>query len=96
VLPETIAHVKEGGLVLALVKPQFEAGKERVGRRGVVTDPTVHASVLGRVCLWVAGHPLLRLLGVRRSVLEGDEGNREFFVLMCVEPLPVDGPSDQG
>lgn len=82
VLPEAIAHLKPGGLLVALVKPQFEAGKDRVGHKGVISDPAVHADVVGKVCLWVAEHPKVRLIGVRRSVLQGDEGNREFFVAM--------------
>ena len=84
VLAETIGHVKPGGEILALVKPQFEAGKDRVGRNGVVSDPATHGSVVGEVCLWVIEQPRLRLLGVRRSVLVGDKGNREFFVRMGV------------
>ena len=84
VLPETITHVKPRGVIVALVKPQFEAGKDRVGRKGVVSDPTVHADVVGKVCLWIASYPGVRLLGVRRSVLQGDEGNREFFVALRV------------
>ncbi|MDA0797094.1 MAG: TlyA family RNA methyltransferase [Chloroflexi bacterium] len=84
VLPETIAHVKQGGLVVALVKPQFEAAKNQVGPKGVVSDPAVHADVIGKVCLWVAERPGIRLVGVRRSVLQGDEGNREFFVALRV------------
>jgi 23S rRNA (cytidine1920-2'-O)/16S rRNA (cytidine1409-2'-O)-methyltransferase len=80
VLPETIAHLKNGGVVVALVKPQFEAKKSQVGNRGVVSDPAVHAEVVGKVCLWVAARAGVRLIGVRLSVLQGDEGNREFFV----------------
>jgi 23S rRNA (cytidine1920-2'-O)/16S rRNA (cytidine1409-2'-O)-methyltransferase len=87
VLAETIGHLKMGAEVVALVKPQFEAGKGRVGRSGVVTDPVVHASVLSDVCLWVVGQPRLQLLGVRRSVLVGDKGNREFFVHLRVMPV---------
>ena len=83
-IAETIDHVKPGGEILALVKPQFEAGKDRVGRKGVVSDPAIHGSVVGEVCLWVIEQPRLRLLGVRRSVLVGDKGNREFFVRMEV------------
>lgn len=84
VLPETIAHIKPGGIVVALVKPQFEAPKNQVGPKGVVSDPAVHADVIGKVCLWAAGHAGVRLVGVRRSVLQGDEGNREFFVTLRV------------
>lgn len=84
VLAETIDHLKPGAQIVALVKPQFEAGKDRVGRNGVVSDPAVHASVLSAVCLWVVGQRRLQLLGVRRSVLVGDKGNREFFVHLRV------------
>ena len=84
VLPETVSHVKPGGVVLALVKPQFEAGRERVGHKGVVRDPAVQADVIAKVTRWVIGRSDLRLLGVRRSILEGDKGNREFFVLVGV------------
>ncbi len=84
VLPETVSHVKQGGVLLALVKPQFEAGRDRVGRKGVISDPVVHADVVAKVARWVVGRPDLRFLGVRRSGLEGDQGNREFFVLIRV------------
>jgi 23S rRNA (cytidine1920-2'-O)/16S rRNA (cytidine1409-2'-O)-methyltransferase len=84
VLAETIGHLKPGSQILALVKPQFEAGKERVGRNGVVSDSAVHAAVLSDVCLWVVAQPTLQLLGIRRSVLVGDKGNREFFVHLRV------------
>jgi 23S rRNA (cytidine1920-2'-O)/16S rRNA (cytidine1409-2'-O)-methyltransferase len=84
VLPETIAHVKPGGFVVALVKPQFEAPRYQVGPKGVVSDPAVHAGVVGKVCLWITERTGVRLVGVRRSVLQGDEGNREFFVALRV------------
>jgi 23S rRNA (cytidine1920-2'-O)/16S rRNA (cytidine1409-2'-O)-methyltransferase len=83
VLPSSVAHLRPGGLVLALVKPQFESPKDRVGRGGVVREPAVHAEAVGDFCVWALGAPLsMRLLGVRRSVLEGSRGNREFFVLL--------------
>jgi 23S rRNA (cytidine1920-2'-O)/16S rRNA (cytidine1409-2'-O)-methyltransferase len=81
VLPPALEHLTPGGHVIALVKPQFEAGKSKVGRRGVVRDPKVHAQVVGSFCLWAISRGL-RLLGVRSSVLEGDTGNREFFALL--------------
>jgi 23S rRNA (cytidine1920-2'-O)/16S rRNA (cytidine1409-2'-O)-methyltransferase len=83
VLPAVAGHVRPGGLLLVLVKPQFEAGRERVGRRGVVSDPKVHASVAGGFCVWAVNQePPLQVIGVRASRLEGDKGNREFFVLL--------------
>ncbi len=81
VLPASLAHLRAGGQALVLVKPQFEAGRREVGRGGVVRDPAVHARTVGAFCLWAIGEGL-RLLGVRASPLEGEAGNREFFVLL--------------
>ncbi len=81
VLPPSLEHLAPGGHALALVKPQFEAGRGRVGRGGVVRDPAVHAQVVGAFCTWAIDRGL-RLRGVRASALEGDRGNREFFVLL--------------
>ena len=65
--------------LLLLVKPQFEAGKARVGRRGVVRDPDVHAAVLVEVGAGLAEHGLV-VIDATPSPLLGPEGNREFFV----------------
>lgn len=81
VLPTTLRHLRPGGRALVLVKPQFEAGRAQVGKGGVVRDPAVHASVVGGFCLWAIGSGL-HLMGVRPSPLEGESGNREFFVLL--------------
>jgi 23S rRNA (cytidine1920-2'-O)/16S rRNA (cytidine1409-2'-O)-methyltransferase len=86
VLPAVLESVRPGGDVLALVKPQFEAGREQVGR-GVVTDPVVHASAVGGVAAWAVRRGL-RVRGVVRSPLLGPKGNREFFLWLRV---PLDG-----
>ncbi|MCC6238388.1 MAG: TlyA family RNA methyltransferase [Dehalococcoidia bacterium] len=78
VLPAVLESVRPGGDVLAMVKPQFEAGREQVGR-GVVTDPVVHASAVGGVAAWAVRRGL-RVRGVVRSPLLGPKGNREFFL----------------
>jgi 23S rRNA (cytidine1920-2'-O)/16S rRNA (cytidine1409-2'-O)-methyltransferase len=65
--------------LILLVKPQFEAGRERVGRRGVVRDPSVHAEVLVRVGAGLAEHGLV-VVDAMPSPLLGPQGNREFFV----------------
>lgn len=83
VLPAALAHLRAGGRALVLVKPQFEAGREQVGRGGVVRDAAVHAQVVGGLCLWAIEQGL-RLEGVRPSPIEGGEGNREFFALLRV------------
>jgi 23S rRNA (cytidine1920-2'-O)/16S rRNA (cytidine1409-2'-O)-methyltransferase len=66
------------GAVIALIKPQFEAGKDKVGRGGVVRDPAVHAAVIERVTAFCAnqGWPAQ---GVIESPILGGEGNREFL-----------------
>ena len=65
--------------IVALVKPQFEAGRGEVDRRGVVKDARTHATVIGRVAWWCVNHEL-RVRGVCASPLLGPAGNREFFL----------------
>ena len=79
VLPAVLLSLRDGGDVLALVKPQFEAAREQVQRGGVVQDATVHASTVARVALWAIEQGL-RVRGVIRSPLLGPAGNREFFL----------------
>jgi 23S rRNA (cytidine1920-2'-O)/16S rRNA (cytidine1409-2'-O)-methyltransferase len=79
VLPAVLEGVRPGGDVLALVKPQFEVGREQVGRGGVVRDAVTHASAVAEVALWAIRRGL-RVRGVVRSPLLGPKGNREFFL----------------
>jgi 23S rRNA (cytidine1920-2'-O)/16S rRNA (cytidine1409-2'-O)-methyltransferase len=65
---------------VALIKPQFEAGPEAVGKGGVVRDPAVHASVCARIGEWWAGLPGWQVLGTVESPITGPEGNREFLI----------------
>lgn len=81
VLPEVVRHLRKGCPILALVKPQFEAAKEEVGRGGVIKDPKIHARVLGRVINWAVDQKL-RLRDICPSPILGDAGNREFFVYL--------------
>ena len=81
VLPRVMEHLRPGGPILALVKPQFEAARSEVGTGGVVRDPQVHAAVLARLIAWVVARGL-RLRGLTPSPLLGDAGNREFFLLL--------------
>jgi 23S rRNA (cytidine1920-2'-O)/16S rRNA (cytidine1409-2'-O)-methyltransferase len=80
VIPAVAGLLKEEGRVLALVKPQFQARREEVGKRGVVRDPQVHAAVIGRLVAWAAARGLW-LLGLTASPLLGPAGNKEFFIL---------------
>ena len=79
VLPVPLGFVVPGGRLLALIKPQFEAGREEVGKGGVVRDPAVHARVCDTVAAWLDrtgwGVSLLT-----RSPITGPEGNVEFLI----------------
>ncbi len=83
-LPNVMALVRPGADIVALVKPQFEAGKSEVRRGGVVRDPQVHAKVIGRVAWWCVNNGL-RVRGVVASPLLGAAGNREFFLRLEAE-----------
>jgi 23S rRNA (cytidine1920-2'-O)/16S rRNA (cytidine1409-2'-O)-methyltransferase len=83
VLPAAIALLKPFGRVVALIKPQFEAGKEEADRgEGVITDPAVHARVLGELEGFVGELPGVAWRGVTESPLLGPAGNKEFLVLI--------------
>ena len=81
VLPSVAEHLKSGGYLIALVKPQFESQRRQVGKGGVVRDPKVHAAVLARLIVWAIKQGF-RLRGLTPSPLLGDAGNREFFLLL--------------
>ena len=81
VLPNVLPHLAPGGRALCLVKPQFEAGREQVGRGGIVRDPAARASALAKIGLWAIDHGI-RVRGIATSVLAGATGNVEYFVLL--------------
>lgn len=83
VIPAVVRLLEDSSCVVALVKPQFQAKRQEVGKKGVVRDPQVHAAVLGRHIAWGAAQGL-RLLGLTTSPLLGPAGNKEFFVLWRV------------
>jgi 23S rRNA (cytidine1920-2'-O)/16S rRNA (cytidine1409-2'-O)-methyltransferase len=66
--------------LLALIKPQFEAGRAEVGKGGVVRDAAVHARVCDEVATWLAIQPGWRVVGVVPSPITGPEGNVEFLI----------------
>ena len=79
VLAPALALAKPGAKLVALVKPQFEAGREEVGKGGVVRDPEVHSRVCGAAAEWVASQGWT-VLGVTASPITGPEGNVEFLL----------------
>lgn len=80
VLPAAMALVKPGGRLAALIKPQFEVGKDRVGKGGVVRDAALHEEVCARISAWLTDVMGWRLLGLAESPILGPEGNKEFLV----------------
>ncbi|HZT89317.1 MAG TPA: TlyA family RNA methyltransferase [Stellaceae bacterium] len=80
VLPAALALASQGAWLVALIKPQFEAGPEHVGKGGVVRNPEVHRAVCERVAAWMAAQPGWRVLGIVESPILGPEGNREFLL----------------
>ena len=86
VLPPVVALVRISGKIVALIKPQFEAGKAEADRgAGVITDPAVHRRVLEEMGAFVRAQPACRWLGVVESPLRGPAGNLEF--LACIEKI---------
>jgi 23S rRNA (cytidine1920-2'-O)/16S rRNA (cytidine1409-2'-O)-methyltransferase len=79
-LPAPLALCVPGAWAVALIKPQFEAGPEAVGRKGVVRDPEVHNAVCARIGAWWAGLPGWCVLGITESPITGPEGNKEFLI----------------
>ena len=80
VLPAPLALTGAGARLVALIKPQFEVGKGRVGKGGVVRDPALHEEVCADIAAWLAGLPGWRVLGTLPSPLLGPAGNREFLI----------------
>jgi 23S rRNA (cytidine1920-2'-O)/16S rRNA (cytidine1409-2'-O)-methyltransferase len=80
VLPAALALARPGAWAVALIKPQFEVGRERVGKGGVVRDPALHDEVCATIRDWWAGLPGWRVLGIEPSPILGPEGNREFLI----------------
>jgi 23S rRNA (cytidine1920-2'-O)/16S rRNA (cytidine1409-2'-O)-methyltransferase len=85
VLPVVIKLLKPRRVIVALIKPQFEAGREQVGKGGVVRDPAVHRAVLRKILGWARDHGLA-VRGLMRSPLLGPAGNVEFFAHLSLDP----------
>ena len=79
VLETPLTFARPGARLMALIKPQFEAGREEVGKGGVVRDPAVHARVCEEVRGWLEAQGW-RVEGVEQSPITGPEGNIEFLI----------------
>ena len=83
ILPAATGLLRDGGRMVVLIKPQFEAGKAEADKgAGVITDPKIHERVLRELEEFVHGLPPLRWRGVTESPLLGPAGNKEFLALL--------------
>jgi len=80
VLPAPLALCRPGAWAVALIKPQFEAGRDAVGAKGVVRDPAVHEAVCRTIRDWWTSLPGWTVEGIEPSPITGPEGNREFLI----------------
>jgi 23S rRNA (cytidine1920-2'-O)/16S rRNA (cytidine1409-2'-O)-methyltransferase len=87
IMPRVPPLLRQGADVIALVKPQFEAGRDEVGKRGIVRDPDVHERVIARVTEAAARVGLARA-GLTPSPVKGAEGNQEFLLHLRAAPSP--------
>ncbi len=92
IFPALYALLADGGEVACLIKPQFEAGREKVGKKGVVRDPAVHLEVLENF-LQYAKENHFTILGITYSPIRGPEGNIEYLGYLRKSEEP-DGPYD--
>jgi 23S rRNA (cytidine1920-2'-O)/16S rRNA (cytidine1409-2'-O)-methyltransferase len=81
VIPNVVDHLSPPGYIIVLLKPQFEARREEVGKGGIIKDPQVHALVVSRFIVWATDHDL-RLRGLVASPILGAEGNKEFLIFL--------------
>ena len=80
VLPAALSLTKPQAWLAALIKPQFEVGKGRVGKGGVVREPELHKEVCDRIEAWVGDLPGWTVRGIVESPIKGPEGNIEFLI----------------
>lgn len=93
VLPVARKFLKDGGEAVCLIKPQFEAGKEKVGKKGVVRDPSVHREVIEQITSFVLQNGF-SVLGLTYSPVRGPEGNIEYLLYLRKSDRPVSAALD--
>jgi 23S rRNA (cytidine1920-2'-O)/16S rRNA (cytidine1409-2'-O)-methyltransferase len=85
-LPAALALAAPSAHLVALIKPQFEVGKGRVGKGGIVREPELHAEVCATIATWLAAQAGWRVIGITDSPIEGAEGNKEFLIAGSFNP----------
>lgn len=87
ILPVARGFLKDGGTAVCLIKPQFEAGRENVGKNGVVRDPKIHAAVIKDIIEFASGNGY-SVLGLDHSPVKGPEGNIEYLLYIKKSDSP--------
>ena len=93
VMPAVSGMMQEKGEVVALIKPQFEAGKEKVGKKGVVREPAIHLEVIFNVISFVRKMGLV-CKALTYSPVKGPEGNIEYLVWLTKDQEQEDNVPD--
>lgn len=93
VLPVAKELLKDTGRLVCLIKPQFEAGREKVGKKGVVRDKNVHIEVIQSIITFCVNKMELKVLALTFSPIKGPEGNIEYLVYLTKEK-DIEGLSD--
>lgn len=88
ILPVLRERLRDGGQAVCLIKPQFEAGREKVGKKGVVRDLKVHTEVVETITGFALDHGF-SLLGLTYSPIKGPEGNIEYLMYIEKSDAPV-------
>jgi 23S rRNA (cytidine1920-2'-O)/16S rRNA (cytidine1409-2'-O)-methyltransferase len=79
-LPAALAMAEKGAWLVALVKPQFEVGRENVGKGGIVKDEAAQEAALAEISRWLSQEQAWSVLGTMQSPITGGDGNREFLI----------------
>ncbi|MDE1986486.1 MAG: TlyA family RNA methyltransferase [Alphaproteobacteria bacterium] len=80
VLPPVLKFAREGAWLVALIKPQFEVGREWIGKGGLVKDMAAQDEAVKEIVAWLSGQPGWSVVGTMDSPIAGGDGNREFLI----------------
>ena len=88
ILPNLNKLLSDNGQAVCLIKPQFEAGKDKVGKKGVVREKSVHLEVVNHV-IAIAIENGFSVCGLQFSPIKGPEGNIEYLIYLCKNENPI-------
>ncbi len=91
ILPAALALAAPGARLVALIKPQFEVGRGKVGKGGIVRDPALHQEVCDKIEAWLGALPGWRVQGITQSPIKGPGGNIEFLIAAHLDGAHFDG-----